>query len=53
MRIGLCRDVFLLNKPNLYIADYFVKTPLTFHGTTRSLASARCSPYPPSPDRLD
>jgi len=37
----MCRDVFLLNKPSLYISDYFVKTPLAFEGTTTTLASAR------------
>ena len=40
----ICRDVFLLNKPNLYISDFFVKTPLAFEGSTTDLASARSVP---------
>ncbi len=39
--IGHRRDVLLLQKPESYLADYFVHTPLSFRGSTTELESAR------------
>ena len=36
-----CRSVFLMRKPDIYISDYFIKTPLTFEGKSSNLTSAR------------
>ena len=41
-RCTACRDVHLISKPVAYIADFFVRTPLTFLGTTCELSEARC-----------